>query len=87
VVMDISAPITVEGQSLSLARLNIAPQSKIAGLAVSQIEQKYDVSVVLLRHDGKSDLHPAGDQRLATNDVLAILAGAEQINRIAQDNR
>jgi Trk K+ transport system NAD-binding subunit len=85
--MDISAPITVEGQSLSLARLNIAPQSKIAGLAVSQIEQKYDVSVVLLRHDGKSDLHPAGDQRLATNDVLAILAGAEQINRIAQDNR
>ncbi|MBI5651432.1 MAG: NAD-binding protein [Chloroflexi bacterium] len=85
--MDISAPITIEGQSLSLARLNIAPQSKIAGLAVNQIEQKYDVSVVLLRHDGKSDLHPAGDQRLVANDVLAILAGAVQINRIAQDNR
>ena len=85
--MDISQPITVEGKSLSLARLNVAPQSKLAALSVNQVEQKYDVSVVLLRHDSQSDMHPAGDVRLAANDVLAVLAGAEQINRLAQDNR
>ena len=85
--MDISHPITIEGKALSLARLNVASQSKLVAQTVNQIEQKYDVSVVLLRHDGASDMHPAGDVGLAANDVLAVLAGAEQINRLAQDNR
>lgn len=85
--MDISQPITIEGKALSLARLNIAAKSKLAALSVNQIEQKYDVSVVLVRHDSQSDMHPAGDVRLTANDVLAVLAGAEQINRLAQDNR
>lgn len=85
--MDITQPITVEGQSLSLARLNIVPQSKLAALSVSQVEQNYDVSVVLLRHDGKADLHPSGEKRLSANDVLAVLGGPKQINRLAQDNR
>ncbi|CAG0942449.1 partial Voltage-gated potassium channel Kch, partial [Anaerolineae bacterium] len=65
--MDISQPITIEGKALSLARLNIAAKSKLAALSVNQIEQKYDVSVVLVRHDSQSDMHPAGDVRLAAN--------------------
>ncbi|MBI5304641.1 MAG: NAD-binding protein [Chloroflexi bacterium] len=85
--MDISQPITIEGKALSLARLNIAAKSKLVGMSVGEIEQKYDVSVVLLRHDSVSDLHPAGDKKLNANDVLAVLAGTEQINRLAQDNR
>jgi voltage-gated potassium channel len=85
--MDISHPITVEGQLLSLARMNVAAKSKLAGMSVSQIEQTYDVSVVLLRHDSVSDLHPSGDKKLAANDVLAVLAGTEQINKLAQENR
>ncbi len=85
--MDISQPITIEGKALSLARLNIATKSKIAGMTVGRIEQVYDVSVVLVRHDSVSDLHPSGDSKLAANDVLAVLAGPEQINKLAQDNR
>jgi len=85
--MDISQPITIEGKALSLARLNIAAKSKLVGVTVGQIEQKYDVSVVLVRHDSVSDLHPVSDKMLAVNDVLAVLAGTEQINKLAQDNR
>jgi len=84
--MDISHPITVEGQALSLARMDVAPKSKLAGLSVSQIEQSYDVSVVLLRHANGRDLHPPGDKRIAVNDTIAVLGGHEQINRLAQDN-
>ena len=84
--MDISHPITVEGQALSLARMDVAPKSKLAGLSVSQIEQNYDVSVVLLRHANGRDLHPPGDKRIAANDTIAVLGGHEQINRLAQDN-
>jgi voltage-gated potassium channel len=85
--MDISYPITVEGQALSLARMDISPKSQLAGLSVSQVEQNYDVSVVLLRHANGRDLHPAGDKRLAANDMIAVLGGHAQINRLAQDNR
>jgi Trk K+ transport system NAD-binding subunit len=85
--MDLTQPISIEGQTLSLARLNLSAQSKLANRRVSEIERDYDVSVVLLRHDHASDFHPAGDRQLAARDVLAVLGGPEQINRLAQDNK
>ena len=85
--MDISYPITVEGQAFSLARLDVTPQSNLAGLAIGEIEQQYDVSVVLLRHANGRDFHPASDRRIAANDVIAVLGGHAQINRLAQANR
>jgi voltage-gated potassium channel len=85
--MDITAPITIEGQSLSLARLQVSPQSKLVKRCVSQVEQGYQLSVVLLRHADEDDFHPAGDRQLLAGDTLAVLGGPEQINRLAQDNR
>jgi hypothetical protein len=84
--IDITRPITIEGQSLSLARLDISPKSDLAGRAVAEIEQIYDVSVVLLRHDAKPDFHPAGDRRVVADDVLAVLAGPDQVGRLIEDN-
>ncbi|MCI0474947.1 MAG: NAD-binding protein [Anaerolineales bacterium] len=85
--MDISHPITVEGQALSLARMDVAPQSKLIGLSMNQIEQQYDVSVVLHHNAHGRDFHPAGDKKIAAQDVIAVLGGHAQINRLAQDNR
>ncbi len=85
--MDISYPITIEEQAFSLARLDVTPQSNLAGLAIGEIEQQYDVSVVLLRHANGRDFHPASDRRIAANDVIAVLGGHAQINRLAQANR
>jgi voltage-gated potassium channel len=85
--MDISNPITVEGQSFSLARLNVSPKSKLVNLSVNAVEQTYNVSVVLLRHDGAQEFHPMSTKRLAADDVVAVLGAADQISRLAQDNR
>lgn len=85
--MDISHPITVEGEALSLARLSISEKSKLVNLSVGDIEKNYHLSVVLLKHANGRDLHPAGDKRLSVNDTLAVLGGPAQINRLAQDNR
>ena len=85
--IDISNPITVEGQLFSLARLNISPKSKLVNLSVNAVEQTYNVSVVLLRHDGAQEFHPSSSKRLATRDVLAVLGAADQISRLAQDNK
>jgi len=84
--MDITRPITVEGELLSLGRLTIERASRLVGRCVAEIEQKYDVSVVLLRHDGASDFHPAGECCLVAGDVVAVLAGPQQISCLARDN-
>ena len=85
--VDITRPITVEGETFSLARLDVAPGSRLVGRSMAEIEQRYDVSVVLLRHDGISDFHPAGDRCLTANDALGVLAGPAPISRLVQDNR
>ncbi|MCP5095464.1 MAG: hypothetical protein GY943_07925 [Chloroflexi bacterium] len=85
--VDITRPITVEGESFSLARFDVQPESKLIGVSVSDIEQDYDVSVVLLRKDGESDFHPSGERKLFANDVLAVLGGPEQINGLLNRNK
>lgn len=84
--VDMTRPITVEGDMLSLARLKLAPGSHLAGIEVETIEQRFNVSVVLLRRDGKSDLHPASDRVLAVGDYLAVLGGAPEISLLAEQN-
>jgi Trk K+ transport system NAD-binding subunit len=84
--LDITRPIVVEGETLSLARLTLGPRSALAGITVHEAEQRYDLSVVLLRHEGEPDLHPSGERVFSTGDVLAVLGSPESLRRIARDN-
>lgn len=84
---DVTRPITVEGQSLSLGRLNIDGKSKLNGHPISEIESRYDVSIVLLKHQGEPDLHPAGERILAPGDVVAVLGSPDRLNAIVHDNQ
>jgi voltage-gated potassium channel len=83
---DITNPITVEGETLSLARLQVNPRSKLARLNVGELEQRYDLSVVLVKHDGERDMHPASDRPVAARDTLALLGAPEHINLVLHDN-
>ncbi len=85
--MDITRPITVEGESLSLARFDVSEHSQLIDLSIANIEATFDVSVVLLRHDGFSDFHPAGDRQLKPGNVVAVLGGQEQISHLADQNQ
>ena len=84
---DITNPISVEGQSLSLARIKVSVESGLAGKSVGEIEQGYDLSVVLLKHDSQKDMHPAASAILANGDTLAVLGAPERINQVMHDNR
>ncbi len=84
--MDIARPITIEGQPFSLGTLTVGRGSRLAGLSVGAVEREYDVSVVLLRRDGASDYHPAGESCLSAGDVVAVLGSPEPIGRLARAN-
>jgi len=82
---DVTRPVTVEGQGFSLARLTIPQGSRLKGMNVGQVEQRYDVSVILLRRDGSSDMHPAGERLLETGDTLAVFGDPARINLLVHD--
>jgi len=81
---EITGPITVEGQALSLARLEVEAHSPLVDATVADIEARFDVSVVLIRRAGESDLHPAPDRVLCADDVLAVLGGPAEVAKLTR---
>ena len=85
--VDITYPLTVEGQALSLARFNLAAHSALVGCTIAEIEDRDDVSIVFLRHQDVPDMHPSGDRRLSAGDVIAVLGSPSQLNQMVAKNQ
>lgn len=84
--VDVTNPISVEGQLLSLARLTVSPDAPFASKTIGYIEDNYHLSIVLHRQDGQSEMHPKDNTPIQPGDVIAVLGGPEQLNRILHDN-
>lgn len=84
---DVTNPISIEGQQLSLARLQILPSSTLADKTVGYVEDNYHLNIILLRHDHQSEMHPTDTRPLHAGDTLAVLGGPEQLSRLMQDNQ
>ncbi len=84
--VDMTRPITVEGQSMSLANLKVEPTSLLINQTINEVEQRYNLSVVYIRRKSTSDFHPPADYSLSAHDVLAVLGGPHEIRSLASDN-
>src|SRR5512138_2586597 len=84
---DVTNPISIEGQQLSLARLAIRPTSILAEKTVGFVEDNYHLNVILIRDDHQSEMHPTDKSPLHAGDTLAVLGGPEQLSRLMQDNQ
>ena len=83
---DVTNPISIEGQQLSLARMTIAPTSLLASKTVGYVEDNYHLNIILLRHDHNSEMHPTDKRPLHAGDTLAVLGGPEQLRKLMQDS-
>jgi Trk K+ transport system NAD-binding subunit len=84
--VDLTNPISVEGQLLSLARITISDNSSIKGKTVGYIEDQYHLSIVLIRHDHQSEMHPSDNSIIQAGDTLAALGGPDQLHHLMHDN-
>lgn len=84
--IDMTKPITIENQQFSLAKLQLSQSSQLVGLSVAKVEERFNVSVVLIRRQDSSDLHPNAQVILRTGDILAILGGPGELTRILEEN-
>jgi voltage-gated potassium channel len=83
---DVTHPISIEGQQLSLARLSLLPSSQLIGKSIGTIEDSYHLNIVLVRHDHQSEMHPTDSRLLNSGDTLAVLGGPEALNHLLHDN-
>jgi len=84
--VDVTNPISIEGQLLSLARLIVSGNAPFAEKTVGHVEDNYHLSVVLIRYDHNSEMHPTASSIVHAGDTLAVLGGPDELNRLMHDN-
>jgi Trk K+ transport system NAD-binding subunit len=84
---DITKPISIEGESLSLARITISPGCPLEGKTVGQIEDGYIVTIILVRHDGKSEFHPTDNHPVEAEDMVAVLGRPDRLHQLIHDSQ
>jgi len=84
---DVTNPISIEGQQLSLARLTIPISSSLVNKTVGYVEDNYHLNIILLRHDHQSEMHPTDTSPLHAGDTLAVLGGPEELSLLMQHNQ
>lgn len=85
--VDITPPLMIEGEPHHLARMQVTPESRLKALTVSEIEEKFRVSIILLREKGQPEFHPRGEECVQPGQTLAIFGKPDQINKILHENQ
>ncbi len=84
--IDITPPLTIDGQPHSLARIKIPMKSRLSGKSVEEIENQYQISIVLINRVGQKQFHPSGEMLIHENDDIVVLGAPEQISLLIHKN-
>lgn len=68
---------------LTISKFTVVPESRLVGRSLEQLEEEFDVAVLLHRHEDKVDVHPSGDAVLAAGDGFVVSAEIEVMTRLA----
>lgn len=85
--VEMTGPLTIEGEAVSMARAGVHRGSPWVGQTVGKVEEQYELSIVVLRREGKKQLHPPGDTQLKEGDLLAVLGAPDKLNEFARQGR
>jgi len=84
---EITRPVSIEGESLSLARIHITPGCKLDNETVGGIEDGYNTSIILVRHDGESTFHPVDTHPIRANNIIAVLGRPDILHQLIHDSQ
>jgi Trk K+ transport system NAD-binding subunit len=84
--LEMTRPIAIEGSIFSLARFDIGPDSKLIGINVGSFEKKYNASIVLIRKDTQTSLHPNSEHQVEEGDIVAVIAGPNELKALLKAN-
>lgn len=84
--LELTRPITMEGQSYSLAKLKVADDSALSGITTKELEQIYDVSLVVINRNSTTESHPHPESKIYAGDTIIVLSIPSQIKSLVKAN-
>jgi len=86
---DITQTIHVKGRAYVLARLTVAENAHFCGRTVGNIQDRYDIDIVLLVKDGdaEADVHPPSDQVVNPGDSITVFLAFSALAELLTKNR
>jgi Trk K+ transport system NAD-binding subunit len=84
--VDVTNPISIEGQLLSLARIVVSEDASFADKTVGYVEDNFHLNVVLIRYDHHSEMHPTDSSVIRAGYTLAVLGGPDELHHLMHDN-
>jgi Trk K+ transport system NAD-binding subunit len=84
--LEMTRPIAIEGNIFSLARFDIRESSDLDGISVGRFEREYNASIVLIKRDSEINLHPDSEREIKVGDVLAVIAGPNELKALVKAN-
>lgn len=74
--------------SATLAEIALGPRSDLAGLTLQEIDfrNRYDLSVLAMRHDGESIVSRLADVPLEFGDALLVQGESSKIDQLRREN-
>ena len=76
--------VTLDNRVLHLSQFTLAEASPLVGQTVEQIEDRYDLTIVLLRRGRETDLHPANHRPLKPADQITVFADTDTLRALKQ---
>lgn len=84
---EMGSTVNVAGRQLNWAQCPVEAGSPLANRTVGDIEGALDLSIVLLRRDGRAELHPKDELIIQPGDELTIFAESTTLHRLGHPAR
>ena len=85
--VEITQSLNINGIDFSTMRLNVAPNSFLAGQTVGHLQESLSMDIVLHGRNGHMDVQPHRDILVEVDDILVIFARHDRTLDIAARNR
>lgn len=85
--IDITQTLTIKGVDYSMIRVEVAPNSFLAGKTIGVLQNQENMDIVLCDKNDEVAVHPDSDVLVAAGDTLVIFAQHSQILSIVARNR
>jgi voltage-gated potassium channel len=85
--IEITQTLTIAGVEYSMIKLIVEAGSILDGTEIDELQQDYDMDIVLHGHGDDMNVHPSGDICVATGDTLVIFAEHNRVMEIVSRNR
>ena len=76
--------VSLNDRMLHLSHFALAAASPLLGQTIEQVEDLYDLTIVLLRRGKEADLHPANHRALKADDQITVFADTATLRKLKQ---